>query len=495
MKVFFVKNASLSGMSHDCVFLSLAGGGGGIVSDRIKCLIYNDRKYLGSFLYDDTDFLCCSGNLGEYCAEDECSNINYSLKELPTALAKAFLSWQDRSDLNGLFYRDSGKVSYISFSDYCVFKSDVKSGLHSTQVHDFYIKLDRVNKSLSSYGRDLKKLWEQRLDIKYFFISAERFLAASFAESSFIAMLGHRSSQKIFHLNQLGKPTQLNVFSNSEIASFALKDGQQNWSHITKYTIDGWQLLEEQVFLATSNGVEVLDAHSGKELRQIDFGWDNHYWQADGAGLYVSEQYVIYGHSFQKKLLILDRFDLSLIRDVELPEHWFPQARFKPFYHQHSNKLYLNLKTDQLVAENQVLLEIDLADIHAPVVFENEPEFEICQIPSSENSQWHSIEINCSDPAYDDDFDTVLRFADRHCRDQAYIHATCTLTKHFSRHKDSVDEKFDGKVYFNYQGKQKDTDLVQQRLVMMEKRFSRWVEDEEASSINGYCQLITNCQH
>ncbi|WP_158527275.1 hypothetical protein [Pelagibaculum spongiae] len=355
------------------------------------------------------------------------------------------------------------------------------------------MKMDR-KKTIHLSDVAFDKKWNIELEKRVNFRKDENLVAVSYSERV-IVMLGHRSNQQIPLIDYHGKSVHPDIYSNSEITSFTLENGQPNWSHITKYTIDGWQLVEEQVFLATSNGVEVLDAHSGKELRQIDFGWDNHYWQADGAGLYVSEQYVIYGHSFQKKLLILDRFDLSLIRDVELSEHWFPQARFKPFYHQHSNKLYLNLKTDQLVAENQVLLEIDLADIHAPVVFENEPEFVIRQIPSSENSQWHSIEINCSDPAYDDDFDTVLRFADRHCRDQAYIHATCTLTKHFSRHKDSVDEKFDGKVYFNYQGKQKDTDLVQQRLVMMEKRYARWIEDEEVFSVNGYCQLITDHQH
>ncbi|PVZ71750.1 hypothetical protein [Pelagibaculum spongiae] len=358
------------------------------------------------------------------------------------------------------------------------------------QAGDYYCVIDRENK-ISLYNKELALQWCCTLREIEYIKPYSRFFSRLYKDA-LLVNLGSFDKKEALQQGLLEKSGLSASQRTSELVNFNLKDGHKNWTYFTQSEIEAWQLVDDRIYLATSYELQVLDASSGKVLVHKNFPWTDQLTEEFSAGLYVTESLVIYGHAEQRKLLILNSSDLSLIRDVTLPENWYPSSQFRAFNDQENSLLYIELTTDQVVDLTGAQLAIDLSDIQAPLEIEKTPEFKLEWIKSNLDESRQSLVITCDDPDYADDFDTVLRISDRLIRDQAYYHSSYCPMKGLRGQNDYCTADFDGQIRFNFFGNAFNTALVQQRMEMMEQLFANWVEKMSISSNNFPVGLTTN---
>lgn len=404
---------------------------------------------------------------------------------------QAYLSGQN-GQVPDEFYALKGlwtnlQIVRCSISENRCTESPVENGVALTHAPPYLICMNRGDRHMFCLDYNFQQQWQRSDEMDYvtnprtsFEVNRPTIYADGF-------LLNHGATSVIegHFIGRNGAEKTIDVYQLCDLRRYRSSDGEVIWRQEISGEIQQYQLVDDFIFVCTNNCLFKLSAETGEILHQTDTGCAAVFDRGNfGNTMYAVNQYVFFGHASDHKFHIYSAEDLTLVRDVELPDKWHIFPKSQPYYHAPTNKLYLQATLFDKVWMKQALLEISLENIDAEIEIEQGPEFSIEIVASESDDREKEISISTGS----NDFERVLRFAELYARDLAFRHGASSMGA------DSVTEGFNGIVQFHYLADANDAPGTSKKLEMMEQRFASWATSYAMKSADGSvdCSLRTS---
>ena len=283
--------------------------------------------------------------------------------------------------------------------------------------------------------------------------------------SNVIVFFGHDNIES-YHDNE----SAMRRLRNGVLSSFCKSNGEVSWSVNFTDSIDDVKIFKDKLYVVSSSAISVLEPETGKIISEIKIGLSENVDRQFETTIAVDKNYIYFTHAEDNILLIYDRVTLTLVRKVEVPEQY--KIVEHVFFDDESRKHYFRLLNKKNYVPRNPILEVDSMDIQALITFEKEPEIRIDMRPDPNNKLLQELWIELRSGSLDD----ALRFGEIYTRDEAQRHSSVRTDMRFGDR--SPTENFNGIVHFVYSGSTENSDVVREKLKIMEKRFDNWNEIE-----------------
>lgn len=261
---------------------------------------------------------------------------------------------------------------------------------------------------------------------------------------------------------------------DTQLYALNISDGSVRWHVTIPKTIDNMVIVENKLYLSSTNEIHIIDPNSGKTEQVIETDLSDDYDHSyEASSLHIQDNKLYFCHPADACILVYSLDDLALLKRIDIPA---PHTiREFEYFHKETGKLYFNLKSrfPSLYYHQNPVLELDPTDLESDLEFISGPEVEIELLPSEENKKEKEIWISIRDVPLDE----ALAYAEMHTENQAFYHGTHTVFE--TLHK---TDDFNGKVHFRYSGSDRPKDEVENKLRILEKRFEAWAESNAFAS-------------
>jgi outer membrane protein assembly factor BamB len=331
-------------------------------------------------------------------------------------------------------------------------------------LDNYILFFNRKTYHLTALKHDLQELWSFRPDVNF---SNQNVRGPEVYSDLVIFSYGPSRSESFPGYVYNGEQFADQYRSlDSNLYALYLKDGSICWHEAIPKTIDNMVLQDDRLYISSTNEIHVLDPKTGKTEQVVDTGLSKYVDQrSDSSSLHIQGDKLYFCHQVDACLLVYNLNDLQSIKRIEIP----PPYTIKDFeyYHEASDKLYFNLgpRFPREYYHTSPILELDPNDLNSEIEIFGGPPVEVNLIPSEDNKDEREIWVTIRDVPLDE----AMVYAEMHTEDQAYYHGTHGMLGVFNKTDD-----FNGKVHFRYSGSDQSAEEVNEKLQILEERFSDW---------------------
>jgi outer membrane protein assembly factor BamB len=253
---------------------------------------------------------------------------------------------------------------------------------------------------------------------------------------------------------------------DSNLYALNIRDGSLCWHVTIPKTIDNMVIMEDKLYISSTNEIHIIDPKTGKTEKVVDTGLSEYVDQSlDPSSLHIQGDKLYFCHQVDACLLVYRLDDLQLIKRINIPEPY--SIKEFEYHHEATGKLYFNLvaRFPRLYYHTSPALELDPAELDSDIELVTGPPVDIELRAAELNPDEREIWITMRDVPLDE----AMVYAEMHTEDQAFYHGKNGMYQ--ALHK---TDDFNGKVHFRYSGSDRPAKEVNEKLRILEKRFADW---------------------
>jgi outer membrane protein assembly factor BamB len=374
------------------------------------------------------------------------------------------------------FFRDNKIVGYICINrgNWILTLADLGTGeiksREGLQVENEYLLKDVVllfngsDYHIYCLNYDLQTLWTYKPDINF----ADQYVRGPEVYQDLVLVsYGPSRHESVPAPDYNGKQFADEKRSyDSNLYALNLKDGSLCWHVVIPKTIDNMVVLDDRLYISSTNEIHVLNPQTGNTLQVIDTGLSPEVDQyLNPSCLHIQGDKLYFCHQVDACLQVYNLDDLQLLKSINIPAPY--TIKDFEYYHEATDKLYFNLKWrfPRLYYHMSPALELDPNDLDSEMELIKGPPVEIELRPSETNPDESEVWITMRNVPLDE----AMVYAEMHTEDQAYYHGTHGMFD--ASHK---TENFNGKVHFRYSGSDRPLVEVHEKMKILEERFIDW---------------------
>jgi hypothetical protein len=434
-------------------------------------LIYCNKEYrIGPGIEVDT-LLLSSYQKGDCCLVDSDGNrlaVDPIILSLITSTSfnkrKKYL-WRENKILGNIYI--SLRKSFFTLADITTGKisqlEDVRA-VNPCLLDECVIYFSGGDNHICCLNHDLKRLWDFRPDVNF----SDRYVRGPEVYQDLVLVsYGPSRHESVPAPDYNGKQFADEKRSyDSNLYALNLKDGVLCWHVVIPKTIDNMVVLDDRLYISSTNEIHVLNPQTGNTLQVIDTGLSPEVDQyLNPSCLHIQGDKLYFCHQVDACLQVYNLDDLQLLKSINIPAPY--TIKDFEYYHEATDKLYFNLKWrfPRLYYHMSPALELDPNDLDSEMELIKGPPVEIELRPSETNPDESEVWITMRNVPLDE----AMVYAEMHTEDQAYYHGTHGMFD--ALHK---TENFNGKVHFRYSGSDRPLVEVHEKMKILEERFIDW---------------------
>jgi len=342
------------------------------------------------------------------------------------------------------------------------FISEEIRSISDTLINNFVYGFDVKNKQFFKFDINLKKVWVYKPNF-----DSKRAKTPLLIDDKIVTFIGPKEDTR-----QLVKGRSQYTFSGGVLVGLNDADGSLAWERDIPNAVDNYQLVDDILYVASLNEILLINPSTGEFINSIDTETSVPFDRSFGSSVYVDNSFIYYSHYDDAVILIYDVKSLVLVKRLEFPKGYYPRGH--NFHDEVSGKQYFTLANrTQYVAQGPVL-EVNPQNLDEQLEFEQEPSIDIQLQTSPDNADEKELVIKLTSESLDD----ALRFGEIYTRDEAQRYSYNYTDMTFQDRLFTPEKVFNGVIRFVYSGCNKGTDIVNEHLRVMEKRFEKWNEKE-----------------
>ena len=368
----------------------------------------------------------------------------------------------DKEDLITYAYHSNGEVYY--YEPYIMIEYVDDKFIYGKHKRKFYKKFDSK----------LKELWSFQLPYK---------VRGYFTKKKPIRY-GHK-------LIWFVGPTGAHGTYNEGGLLVGLDDntGELIWQKEFVNALDTTCIDEGILYVGTFEGVYLLNPETGETLNFISSGHSEQTKTCRGRGYAeVVGNLIYYTHEASFTLTIFDKTSLQQVKQYQLPDSIRPSKHL--FTHPETGVMYFYGFQDKIDIGGSYLLELNPAESKTQVCFEEKPTISHEFVPTEADANECELVITIDTPSLDD----AIRYGEIVSRDLAMQHGDTVAQPQAweIRYNRYPDKRFNGTIKVIFKGCIADSELINERLAVFEKRFINWMG--ETNHITGWKNGKSNRQ-
>lgn len=262
---------------------------------------------------------------------------------------------------------------------------------------------------------------------------------------------------------------------DGQLVAVEIETGQARWQREFPSAVDSIALAGAKLLVCSVNQLHILNAATGEAQHIVSSGLSDGYDRSLHNGfIHVVDEYVFFAHQADACILVYTLEDFQLVRRIDVPEPYTVKEVLIGDQVERLVLMELKSRSAREYYHMSPILEIDLDDLDSGIETVNGPTVEIELRPADDIREQVEVWVSMRDVPLDE----AMLYAEMHLQNQAYYHGR-QGAQLASVH---VTENFNGKVHFEYRGSDQPKAEVEEKLVILTKRFAKWASEEAFAS-------------